>query len=314
MTLTEGIFPDTANVSPTGHLAVGGSDLVELAGRYGTPLYVYDEATIRARARAFRTALAGYPARTTVCYAAKAYCAPWILRLAAEEGLGLDVVSSGELHTAALAGFASERISFHGNNKTEDELEMALRLRVGRVVIDNLEEIGRLADRATAAGVRQAVLLRVSPGVTAHTHTHLQTGAVDTKFGFGPDVVGAAARAVLSRPALDLRGLHAHIGSQIGELEPYAASIERVFAVARGQLVNGFDELTSVRSVPAADMRSATARAIRWSMDRESHARWRGWSPSRRACMASPGPPTSRSSQAARSWRPRVSPCIASAQ
>ena len=213
MTLTEGIFPDTANVSPTGHLAVGGSDLVELAGRYGTPLYVYDEATIRARARAFRTALAGYPARTTVCYAAKAYCAPWILRLAAEEGLGLDVVSSGELHTAAL--------------------EMALRLRVGRVVIDNLEEIGRLADRATAAGVRQAVLLRVSPGVTAHTHTHLQTGAVDTKFGFGPDVVGAAARAVLSRPALDLRGLHAHIGSQIGELEPYAASIERVFAVAQ---------------------------------------------------------------------------------
>ena len=233
MTLTEGIFPDTASVSPTGHLAVGGSDLVELAGRYGTPLYVYDEATIRARARAFRTALAGYPARTTVCYAAKAYCAPWILRLAAEEGLGLDVVSSGELHTAALAGFASERISFHGNNKTEDELEMALRLRVGRVVIDNLEEIGRLADRATAAGVRQAVLLRVSPGVTAHTHTHLQTGAVDTKFGFGPDVVGAAARAVLSRPALDLRGLHAHIGSQIGELEPYAASIERVFAVAQ---------------------------------------------------------------------------------
>src|SRR5207237_507487 len=205
MTLTEGIFPDTANVNAAGHLAVGGSDLVELAGRYGTPLYVYDEATIRARARAFRTALAGYPARTTVCYAAKAYCAPWILRLAAEEGLGLDVVSSGELHTAALAGFASERISFHGNNKTEDELEMALRLRVGRVVIDNLEEIGRLADRATAAGVRQAVLLRVSPGVTAHTHTHLQTGAADTKFGFGPDVVGADGRRVVApawlRPA-----------------------------------------------------------------------------------------------------------------
>src|SRR5438552_6791099 len=167
MTLTEGIFPDTANVSPTGHLAVGGSDLVELAGRYGTPLYVYDEATIRARARAFRTALAGYPARTTVCYAAKAYCAPWILRLAAEEGLGLDVVSSGALHTAAIDGYPSERISFHGNNKTEDELEMALRLRVGRVVIDNLEEIGRRADRATAAGVRHAGLLRLPPAVSA---------------------------------------------------------------------------------------------------------------------------------------------------
>jgi len=228
-----GILPDGATANAAGHLVVGGCDLVALAESHGTPLYVYDEATIRARARAFRDALRGYPGRSTVCYAAKAYCAPWLLRIMAEEGLALDVVSGGELHTAAVAGFAPERISFHGNNKTDDELEMAVRLRVGRVIVDNVEEIGRLADRADAAGVRQGVLLRVSPGVTAQTHAYLQTGAVDTKFGFSPDAVGGAVKAVLARAALVLWGLHAHIGSQIGEIEPYAAAVERLFALAQ---------------------------------------------------------------------------------
>ena len=179
----EGIAPDTATVGRGGHLLVGGCDVVDVALRYGTPVYLYDEATIRARARAFREAVGGYPARAAVQYAAKAYCAPWLLRVMAEEGMGLDVVSGGELQVAAGVDFPRERISFHGNNKTGEELELALRERVGRVVIDNLDEIDRLATQAAERGTRQAVLLRVNPAVAARTHEHLLTGAADSKFG-----------------------------------------------------------------------------------------------------------------------------------
>ena len=239
MTIPEGIFPDSTSVSASGHLAIADTDLVELADRHGTPLYVYDEATIRARARAFREALADFPARTTVCYAAKAYCAPWILRLVAEEGLGLDVVSGGELGTAARAGFPRERIFFHGNDKTDDELAMAVRERVGRVVIDNLEEIDRLASAARAGGVRQRVLLRVNPAVDPHTHEHLRTGAADSKFGVPWESVEEAVMHVAERPPLEFRGLHAHIGSQIDELAPYRAAVERLFGLAQRLFARG---------------------------------------------------------------------------
>ena len=236
MAITPGdIFPDTTAVRG-GHLTIGGCDLVELAERYGTPLYIYDEASVLARARGYRDALrAAYPAASTVCYASKAYSAPWILSLLAEEELGLDVVSGGELFFGLRARFPRERIYFHGNNKGEDELKLALAERIGRVVVDNLDEVallGRLADRA---GVRQAVLLRVSPGVDAHTHAHLTTGKVDTKFGLG---IGSGAaeegvRAIIAQPALDLRGYHAHIGSQIHEIEPYEAAVDRLLAFAK---------------------------------------------------------------------------------
>lgn len=230
------IFPDTTLVTPTNRLAVGGCELVELAAVYGTPLYVFDEASIRARARAHREALAkSYPGRSTVCYAAKAYCAPWLLRLVAEEGLGLDVVSGGELYTATAVDFPRDRIYFHGNNKGADELELALREHVGRIVLDSLDEIEQVAALAAARGVRQPVLLRVGPGVDADTHAHLHTGGVDTKFGFGIDS-GAAqegVRATLARPELELRGLHAHIGSQIAKLDPYREALSRLFQFAR---------------------------------------------------------------------------------
>lgn len=229
------ILPDTATVRQ-GHLVIGGCDLVELAGRFGTPLYVYDEASVRARARAYRDALrAAYPGSSTVCYASKAYTAPWLLALLAAEGLGLDVASGGELHVGVRSGFPHERIYVHGNNKSAEELEQALSERVGRVVVDNLDEIALLGRLAQAAGVRQAVLLRLSPDVDAHTHAHLTTGRIDTKFGLGIDS-GAAeegVRAILAQPALDLRGYHAHIGSQIHEVAPYAETIRRVFAFAK---------------------------------------------------------------------------------
>ncbi|MEO8633037.1 MAG: diaminopimelate decarboxylase [Chloroflexota bacterium] len=229
------IFPDTTRVDGD-HLSIGGCDLTELALRYGTPLYVYDEASLINRARGYRGALkSSYAGDSIICYASKAYAAPWILSLLADEGLGLDVVSAGELWTGVVADFPRDRIYFHGNNKGEDELELALAERVGRIVIDNLDETARLGRLSTERGIRQSVLLRVSPNVDAHTHAHLTTGNLDTKFGLGIES-GAAeegVREVLKWPSLDLRGYHAHIGSQIHEIGPYRDTVDRLFAFAR---------------------------------------------------------------------------------
>jgi len=212
-------------------------DVVAVAAEFGTPLYVYDAATVRLRARAYRDGLkVAYPGESLVCYAGKAYCAPWLLRLIDAEGLGLDVVSGGELYTAAQVGFPPDRIYFHGNNKAEVELEQALEYGVHRVVVDNVEEIERLASLARGRGRRQAVLLRVAPDVEAHTHAHIQTGMLDTKFGLSIET-GAAAEA-LERirgyaDVLTLAGLHAHIGSQVFELEPYRLTLKRIFDFAK---------------------------------------------------------------------------------
>ena len=228
------LFPDTA-VVVDGRLCIGGCDLVELAAHFGTPLYVYDESSIVARARTFRTALEGaYRGKATVCYASKAYTAPWLLGLLRDEGLGLDVASAGELFIAVRSDFPRDRIYFHGNNKGADELSAALHEGVGRIVVDNLEEAALLGRLAQERGVRQAVLLRVSPSVDAHTHEHLKTGRLDTKFGLGIEsgVAEQGVIEILKWPSLDLRGYHAHIGSQIHEMEPYEAAIARLFDFA----------------------------------------------------------------------------------
>jgi diaminopimelate decarboxylase len=233
----EGLLPATAEVTAEGHLALDGVDLVALAREFGTPLYVYDEATIRGRARGYRDSLReAYPGESLVCYAGKAYCAPWLLRVVADEGLGLDVVSGGELFAAQHVGFPPDRIFFHGNNKAEAELSEALEYGVGRIVVDNLDEIELLGRLTAARGPveRQKVLLRVAPGVEAHTHAHIQTGALDTKFGLSLQT-GAAAAGVAglrAAPGLELVGLHAHIGSQVFELEPYRETVARIFGFA----------------------------------------------------------------------------------
>lgn len=234
--LASDIFPDTAEATPGGHLAIGGVDLVELAAEFGTPLYVYDEASIRSRARAYRRALErSYGGASLVCYAAKAYGAPWLLQVIAEEGLGLDVVSGGELHAATLVDFPRDRIYLHGNNKSRAELDYALDERVGRIVVDNLDEIALLGLLATEHGRRQALLLRVGPGVDPHTHAHLTTGAPDTKFGLGiaSGQAEAGVRAILAQSSLDLRGIHAHIGSMVNDTEPYRESVRRLIGFAR---------------------------------------------------------------------------------
>jgi diaminopimelate decarboxylase len=229
------LLPRTAQVTDEGHLVLGGCDLVSMAAEYGTPLYVYDEAEVRARTRAYREALAAaYPGESLVCYAGKAYCAPWLLRVLNEEGLGLDVVSGGELYTARMSGFPIDRVFFHGNNKSEDELWQALEAGVPRIVVDNLEEVERLAGLCRERVQQQAVLLRVAPGVEAHTHAHILTGARDTKFGVSIQT-GAAndvAQAILRERTLELVGLHAHIGSQIFEAEPYLATVRKLFEFA----------------------------------------------------------------------------------
>ena len=232
------VLPPSAAVTPEGHLSVGGCDLVELAEEHGTPLVVYDEGALRATARAYREAFEALAPGTEIIYASKAYFGQAMLRLACEEGLSVDVASGGELYAALQAGFAPGRIHMHGNNKDAREIGEALDAGVGTVIVDNLDEIALLEREATARGVRQRVLVRVTPGVKPSTHSYISTGQLDSKFGFS--IEGGPAReavdAVRAAGALDLEGLHCHIGSQLFDLSGYgaAAAIVADFAASCG--------------------------------------------------------------------------------
>ena len=235
ITETLSVFPDRTSITDDGLLMVGGVSLVALARDYGTPLYVFDEAGLRSRARAYRDALEqSYPGPSTVCYAAKAYGAPWLLRAFADEGLGLDIVSGGELHAALAAGVRSDRLYLHGNNKREDELVAALEGGVGRIVVDNLAEISTLDRIASNLSRRQAIMLRIGPGVDVRTHAHLQTGGPGSKFGLSITSGEAAegVRVALAAPSLDLRGLHVHLGSQITEVGPFLVALDGILRFA----------------------------------------------------------------------------------
>ncbi|MGA2286095.1 MAG: diaminopimelate decarboxylase [Dehalococcoidia bacterium] len=230
------ILPRTAGLTPQGHLSLGGCDAVDLASEFGTPLYVFDEIELREGAREWRAAFQPSYPDTTIVYAAKAYLGRAVASLFADEGLSLDVASGGELAIALAAGFPAERIYLHGNNKSRRELREALDAGVGHVVIDNFREIALLDELATAAGKRQTVLLRVSPNVDPHTHRYISTGALDSKFGV-PLATGdteAAVEALTASNALDLAGLHAHIGSQIFEIEPFQQSLRALIEFAAG--------------------------------------------------------------------------------
>jgi diaminopimelate decarboxylase len=219
------LFPVTAAVNDNDHLMVGGVDCLDLAARYGTPLYVYDEATLRAACREYRQAFGDLYPDTRVIYAGKAFSCGTLMRLVADEGLGLDVISGGELAVAELAAFPPELIYMHGNNKAAAELEAGLRYGVGRVVVDNFYELELLNSIAERLNVRQDILLRVSPGVDPHTHRFITTGNVDSKFGFPLGMLGEAVKRAQGFANLNLLGLHFHIGSQLHEAEPYLEAI-----------------------------------------------------------------------------------------
>lgn len=228
------LWPVTTARNDTGQLAIGGASLPALADEFGTPLYVYDLETIRRQCEGYRAAFSAlYPA-TRVVYAGKAYLATWLLELIAEAGLGLDVVSGGEIFLASRAGFPMERVVFHGNNKTEDELRLALSLGVGEVVVDNHHELDLLERLVPELGVGVDVLVRVNPGIDAHTHDYRKTGLVDSKFGLliGPGDAARAVGRILEIPGLRLQGYHAHVGSQIFETEPFAAAVDVLFDFA----------------------------------------------------------------------------------
>src|ERR1700685_1991118 len=222
------VYPLGSRLNERGHLEVGGCDTIELAREVGTPPYVVPEDDLRARARTF--VQAGRDAGHEdfhVVFASKAFPCSAVLALFAEEGLWCDAASGGELHLALNAGFAPERIVLHGNAKSEAELRMALRHRVGTIVIDNFDEIERLAGLIAEGALAdrgpdgQPVLLRVNPDVRGETHEKISTGQADSKFGFSMDAAAVAIERVSETPGLALRGLHAHIGSQLLELEPF---------------------------------------------------------------------------------------------
>jgi diaminopimelate decarboxylase len=225
--IAPGLLPMTAQIGSSGRLSVGGVDLLELAEEIGTPLFVYDEAHLRARCREAVTAWGD-----GVAYATKAFLCTAMARLAHEEGMCLDVSTGGELHVALSAGVPASQLVLHGNNKSEAELATALEAGVGRIVVDSFDEIDRL-ERLCAAGSSSPpkVLARITPGVEVHTHEFVRTGQDDSKFGFGL-ASGAAAAAIDRLSKLDAKGLvelvgvHAHLGSQVFALAPFARAIE----------------------------------------------------------------------------------------
>ena len=226
------LFPQTAGVNSENHLLLGGCDSVELATEFGTPLYVFDEATIREKCAQYREEFAQRYLDTLVIYAAKAFINRALAQIIKEEGLGLDVVSGGELAIARSVDFPLERAYFHGNNKSRGELERAIEWGVGRIVVDNFFELSLLNDVAKEAGIRQKILLRLSPGVDPHTHAYIATGVVDSKFGFLMAQAEEALAKALAASNLSLIGLHFHLGSQLFQLDPYREAIDICFRFA----------------------------------------------------------------------------------
>ncbi|NEW06142.1 diaminopimelate decarboxylase [Paenibacillus sp. SYP-B3998] len=224
----------TSKINDQGHLQIGGVDATQLAAKYGTPLYVYDEALVRQRCNEFVEAFKASGLKFQVAYASKAFCVMAMCRIVEEEGMSLDVVSEGELFTALQAGFPAERIHFHGNNKTVEEIEMAIEAKIGCFVVDNFIELHMLDAIAGEKRQKVKILLRITPGVEAHTHEYISTGQTDSKFGFDLGN-GTALRAIQEASQLsnlELLGVHSHIGSQIFEVEGFHMAAEKVAGFA----------------------------------------------------------------------------------
>jgi diaminopimelate decarboxylase len=225
------IYPHTTVHNAAGHLEIGGCDVVDLAREFGTPLFIYDEQTLRDQCRAYHATFGKLTDLYEIVYASKAFSCRAMAELVAQENLSLDVATGGELAAARAAGFPPQRIYFHGNNKSVAEIEFGLDCGIGHFVVDSFEEIDRLEGAAAARGVRQEVLVRVTPGVRPNTHDFVQTGQQDSKFGFGlsDGLAAEAVKRLRGAQHLSLVGIHAHIGSQIFELDSYRREVEVLF-------------------------------------------------------------------------------------
>lgn len=220
---------DCLNVNEKGHLEIGGCDTIDLAEKYSTPLYVVDENEIRKNCRAFVKSIEdNYNGHGTVAYASKAFSCMEMYRICKQENMSIDTVSAGEIYTALKAGFPAERIFFHGNNKTLDEIEFALDNNVGRIVVDNLTELEKIEKAAKKRNITAKIMFRIKPGIDAHTHSFIRTGQIDSKFGLalenGEAMVGV--KRALALKNVELCGLHCHIGSQIFDISPFELAAE----------------------------------------------------------------------------------------
>ncbi len=233
-TANQSVQPKSYHVNSLGHACIGDRDLVELTQTYGTPLYALDAETFRSMARTYTETLSEhYSEASLVLYASKANMNMGMCKLAESEGLGLDVVSGGELYTAIQAGFPLDNVFFNGNNKSIDEIELALHHEIGRITVDNPDELALIHEVATKKGVKANVLLRVSPGIECHTHDYIKTGQLDSKFGFNLSDLSPMMALITGeyKDSIELKGLHAHIGSQIFEVRPFDDLIETLLNV-----------------------------------------------------------------------------------
>lgn len=219
------------SVGDNGNLAIGGVDVAEIAKEYGTPAYIMDENQIRSNCRVYNKAMEEYyGGNGIVLYASKALACKYIYRVMKEENMGIDVVSGGELYTALKSDFPPEKIYFHGNNKTDDELKMALESGVGRIVVDNVFELETLNKMAGEMGVAADIMFRIKPGIDAHTHSFIRTGQIDSKFGVALETGEAEEiiKTASEMPSVNVVGVHCHIGSQIFDLAPFELAAEKM--------------------------------------------------------------------------------------
>ena len=225
-TANQSLKPITTQINDDNHIEIGGCDLVELAQQYGTPLYVYDEKTIRTIAQQYKSAFSKYP-KVSMLYASKAFMTKAVVRILHEEGFGFDMVSGGEIYTASTACADMKKCLFNGNNKSYDELQMAVELGVGLISVDNFLELTLLNEVAKSNNKTVDILLRVTPGIECHTHEYIQTGHLDSKFGFDLTQTDEAVELIIDEyKNLNLVGLHAHIGSQIFETTIYYDEVD----------------------------------------------------------------------------------------
>ena len=254
----QSLLPLTARMNEHQHLEIGGKDIKDLVTQFGTPLYIVDEESLRTACRQYRDRFRQYyPGESLVIYASKAWNCLAFCAIVAQEGLGIDVVSGGELYTALQAGMPSDRIYFHGNNKSEAELSLALNAPGSTIVVDNwleLETLGNLT--AHRSEPPQRVMIRFTPGIECHTHEYIRTGQIDSKFGFAPEQLPAVFAFIREQPNLQGVGLHAHIGSQIFELQPHQDLAE--------VLVNGF-QVAAAAGVHCSELNVGGGLGIRYT-------------------------------------------------